>query len=159
MTLVTDTIDAEIATLERVVEPPTSLAYGRDLSCVTDLVLTTTGELAEVEPATRAAIGEALARRLITPRGALIDDADYGFDVRGYCNRGIDADGLRELSARIRSEVTKDDRVDDVTVAVSYNAPTSTLAIRLQIAAVDPALGTFALTFTVSNESALLESI
>src|SRR4051812_20722035 len=33
-------------------------------------------------------VGNAMCRRLITPRGALFYDPEYGFDVRSFLNKG-----------------------------------------------------------------------
>jgi hypothetical protein len=96
---------AETASLERIVDPPTgNLGYGRDLSCVLDL----THDVAEVDPMSPTAIGQAVFRRLMTARGNLPDDPDYGIDVRGMLNRGIPVQKLRDLAGQIRTEITKD---------------------------------------------------
>lgn len=57
--------------------------YGTDLSCVVDL----DAGLAEVTGNTLLA--QALARRLITPRGGLLDDPNYGYDLTQFLNADI----------------------------------------------------------------------
>lgn len=149
-------IEADLAELERVVAPPTApLGYGIDLSCTTDL----TEDLAEVDPNSPIAIAEALIRRFITPRGALPDDPDYGRDVRGHLNRGVTANDLRSLSGDLRNEARKDDRVDDADILVVSSANNSVLSIKATITPADIALGIFSLTFSVTDTTALIESI
>jgi hypothetical protein len=148
-------IDLELALLVRTVAPPAgALGYGRDLSCVADV----TPDLAEVDPFSRLGIGEAAIRRLTTPRGGLPDDPDYGFDLRAYCNRGSTVQDLRDLAGLTRSELTKDDRIEEARVSVSMPARGElTVAVRLTPA--DPAVEPFDLTFTVTGGGAVLEEI
>lgn len=156
MTIVHDTIAAEIALLER--EVPTPLApfgYGQDLDCTTDL----TEDLLEVDPSSKTAIAQALLRRLSCPRGRLPDDPDYGFDLRGTLNRGTDANALRDLAGQIKSEVLKDNRIDGADVTTTYTAQTETLDVTLWIVAVDPALGEFSLTFAVQAGELMLKEL
>jgi len=84
-----------------------AIDYGRDLSCVTDL----TAEMAEVSG--RRLLGEALARRLVTPRGSLLDDPNYGFDVRDYIADDQSVSALPIIAASIDAEFRKDERVID----------------------------------------------
>lgn len=157
MSYVLDLIAADLAAIRADAPPPASLAplgYGTDLSCVRDL----TEDLVEVNPLSTRAISEAIVRRLITPRGALIDDQDYGFDVRPYCNRAVTADSLRALKGYARAEALKDDRVADANVTLAYAS--NALTITIMITAHDPALGVFSLVFTVDATGATLaESI
>lgn len=155
MTVVGDFIEAEIGRLTRqVVAPLSPFAYGVDLSCVSDV----TSDLAEVGPSSVVAIGEALLRRLTTQRGSLPDDAGYGIDVNSYCNMGMSTQDVRDLGSKIRSEVTKDDRVDDAVVTVG-NPVSSQLSISIQVTPVDPTLGVFTLTLSVVDGQVLLEAI
>jgi hypothetical protein len=155
MTVVSDFIDAEVALLAReVVSPVAPFFYGVDLSCVEDV----TDDLAEVDPNSVTALGEALLRRLTTPRGTLPDDRNYGIDVRSFCNLGMSTQDIRDLASKIRSEVTKDDRVDDAAVTIG-NPVTSDLSIAVQVTPVDRALGVFTLTLAVTDGQLLLEAI
>lgn len=153
--LVLDAIDRQIAELERVTTAPTGpLGYGRDLSCVDDI----TPELAEVDPRSTRGIGEAAIRRLMTPRGGLPDDPDYGLDLRALLNRGVADREAREIAGRIRLEVAKDDRIDDLAVAVTMPAP-STLRIEARITPADPDLTPFSLVLAVTSAGVLLEAL
>lgn len=157
------TIDAEIAaalaelSTQRVVDVPVApFGYGRDLDCVTDI----TEECAEVDPLSRRAVVQAVLRRLTTPRGALIDDPDYGYDVRSFCNRGTTTLELRAISDQCRGEAMKDDRVTEATVKVTYTDRTRTLTVSVTLDCVDVGLGTFTATFAVTADAAeLLETI
>ena len=153
--IVLDVIALETERLERVVPLPTgNLGYGTDLRCITDI----TPDLAEVDPRSPQAIGEALLRRLITPRGALFDDLNYGFDVRGYANKGTPQDELRDLGGLVRGECTKDDRVEDVAVSVIAPAPNA-LSINLRVVPADPELEPFTLTFAILNGALTMEEL
>ena len=149
--LVLDAIDAELATLDRIVQPPTgALGYGRDLSCVSDL----TDSMAEVEPDSTLGIGEAAIRRLTTSRGQLLDDPDYGLNLRLFLNRPTAAQELAELRGRIKAEVGKDDRVEDVEPTVTMTA-LNALRVALMITPADPSLEPFSLIFAVDRDGRL----
>jgi len=152
---VLDAIDRELALLKREVQTPTEpFGYGVDLSCVSDV----TPELAEVDPYSPIGIAEAVIRRLTTPRGKLFDDPDYGLDLRAFCNRGTTHDELRDLGGRCRSEITKDDRIEEALVTVT--TPTrSALDVRVRITPAVPGLEPFSLTFAVTSGSAVMEAI
>jgi len=149
-------IDTQIAELVRLVPHPVGeLAYGTDLACVSDLTV----DLDEVDPFSMQAIGEAAIRRLTTARGALLDDRDYGIDVRAYCNRGTTLDELREIGGRCSLELAKDDRIDSAVVTVAQDPLAFTLAISVVITAAHPTLNPFTLTFAVTSSAAVLEAI
>ena len=152
--VVLDAIAADVALLERVVpESSAELGYGTDLSCVSDLA----EDLAEVDPESPRAIAEALIRRCTTPRGGLPDDPNYGIDLRAHCNRGVTRDELRDLASALRSEARKDDRIEDLEVTITEPAR-GELAVSMHIT---PALAreSFALTFRVSADTAILEAL
>jgi hypothetical protein len=148
-------IDAELALLEREVATPAEpFGYGTDVSLTSDLSPT----LELVAASSTRSIAEAILRRLDCPRGALVDDPDYGIDVRAMLNRGMTADEVRALAGRVRAEVEKDDRIDNATVIVT---PTPTGdELRIEIAATPAnALGRFALVLAVTSAEVLLEEM
>jgi hypothetical protein len=148
-------IDAEIAALARVVETPTApFGFGADLSCDSDL--DPARELGGFDP---LVLGQAIVRRLDCPRGALPGDPDYGIDLRAMVNRGTTADTIRALGAQIRAELTKDDRIDRVTVTVTPSPTGTSLRVQLGITPVDPAIGGFSLTLAVTSAAVLLEEM
>ena len=149
-------IDAELAKLERLVPQPVGeLGYGTDLSCVSDL----TPDLAEVDPFSMQAIGEAAIRRLTTARGTLSDARDYGIDVRMYCNRATTREEIQELTARCALELAKDDRIDSATVTATQEPLAYTMTLSVLIVPASPTLNPFTLTFGVTSAAAVLEAI
>ena len=90
------------------------------------------------------ALGEALARRIVTRRGSLIDDPQYGTDVRARMNDNLDARGLAELSVAIVNEWQKDERVFLARVACTLAAG----VLRI-VGTVQAATGTFRLVLAV----------
>lgn len=149
-------LDAELATLSRVVDvPEPPFTYGTDLSCTLDL----DPLLAEVDPASPMAIVEATIRRFVTPRGGLLDDANYGLDVRAHCNRGITQRDLRALAGALQGEAQKDDRVAKANVSLTADTRAGTLAIDVQIIPSDPRLETFDFTFAVTSGAVLAVTI
>lgn len=154
--VVRNAIAEELAALERVTSTPTApFGFGTDLRNDGDL----REDMAEVDPFSAVALGEALVRRLDCPRGALPDDGDYGLDVRAYCNQGTTADEIRSLSGRISAELTKDDRVDTVIVTVTPSPTGSSLGVAIRVRPVDPRIGEFDMTLAVTSAEVLVEEL
>ena len=149
-------IAADLATLEREVQPSTAaLGYGIDLDCVADV----TEDFAETDPESPEGIAQATIRRLTTPRGSLADEPDYGFDLRSYANRGVATAELRTLALAVASEAGKDDRVLRADVDLAASLVARTLDVLIRIMPADPALQEFALTFVVTDADVLLDTI
>ncbi|MBA3841093.1 MAG: hypothetical protein H0X39_00460 [Actinobacteria bacterium] len=154
MTAFHDALAISMAELTQSVTPSTGeLGYGTDLACVTDL----SADLAEVDPLSPSAIGQALVRRLSTARGTLIDDPNYGLDVRGFCNHGVPVKDLRDIGGAIRLELVKDDRVQDVTVTVTQPYQTGLKVVIVVVPAVI-GLAPFDLTFAIADGVIVPES-
>jgi hypothetical protein len=152
MTQLTDAIDDAIEAIpitDRVV--PAVLGYGTDLSCITDVTPT----VDEVDPRSPTAIGEAVLRRLITPRRGVVDDEGYGFDLRGYCNRGVTESDVRSIAARARAEAKKDDRVSDADVSMTY--ADRRLSVQIIITPEDVTRDDFSLIFYVTADGIQLQ--
>lgn len=66
---------------------------------------------------------EALYRRLITPRGGLFYDLDYGTDICQYLNETWSDDIKFELESLIPREWEKDPRVLEATVEAEFQWP------------------------------------
>ena len=93
----------------------------------------------------RTALGEALCRRLSTPRGGLFYDLDYGFDLRQFLSAAQPPPGF--IESQVVAELLKDERVLDVDVAsVGFVGE----ALSLEVVVTDGA-GPFALTVTVDQ--------
>ena len=77
-------------------------------------------------------LGEALARRLVTPRGSLLDDPGYGTDVRSWLNSSLDARRMQLIASLVREELLADERVADAKVTVAFAAPRLTITARVR---------------------------
>jgi len=73
------------------------------------------------------ALGEAFARRLVTARGSLDGDALYGYDVRQHMND--DAPDVAAIAAAVTDELSKDERVEGVRSAVTFDELAGVLRI------------------------------
>lgn len=118
----------------------TAIDYGRDLACVTDLDTT----LTETEPGGRRIVAEAIARRLQTPKGGLIGDPNYGFDLAGYCNDEYTAANLDWIRSQVVAECEADERVTAATCELSVTSDVMTATIALSLVD-DPTLLTLVL--------------
>jgi phage baseplate assembly protein W len=58
-----------------------------------------------------ALVGHAIYRRLITPRGQLIDDLDYGLGLRELLHRALTPAQVAAVPGQIKAECLKDERV------------------------------------------------
>lgn len=79
--------------------------FGSDLSCVSDL----TPQMLVVSG--NRLVGEAVARRLQTPKGALLDDSNYGFDITALLNADVGQGDIGRIQAGITAECQKDQRI------------------------------------------------
>lgn len=154
MGIVQDQIAAYTAALTRNVAAPTGdLGYGSDLSCRDDV----TADMAELPGDSPEAIAQANYRRLITPRGSLPDDPDYGLDIQGYLSVGMTAKEIAEIPGEIQLELAKDDRNVESSLAVTLTQGAAG-SFKIAIAG-ETANGPFSLTFAVVDGTAALESI
>ncbi len=149
-------IAAELALLAREVDTPVApFGFGVDLHCTQDL-----DELMPEVDDPQTVLAQALARRLDCPRGALADDRNYGIDLREYLNRGLTTDEIRSLAGTVRSELTKDDRVDTVRVIVTPSSIGDALRLSLSIAPRDSvAGGPFELILAVTDGGIHVEEL
>lgn len=70
----------------------------------------------DIDPQARVVTGErvvaeAIARRLMTPRGRLIGYPNYGFDLTQYVNADVSPRDIVGIRNGIAAECVKDDRV------------------------------------------------
>jgi len=80
-----------------------------------------------------AVVGQAVARRLRTPRGQLTFHPDYGLDLRQYVNGSLLPGALPALRAAIEQEALKDERVADAVATVEYLAASQSIRVSLQL--------------------------
>lgn len=100
--------------------PNTDTSLGVDIDAVNDLPLRfnlVTGN---------KNLGNAIARRLTTTRGALSNISpsygpNYGFDIRQFLLSGQTPSTLTQMQVAISSEVEKDERVLSVSTTVIFN--------------------------------------
>lgn len=121
-----------------------SVDFGTDISCTDDM-----SEVAK-EISGQDVLAEAIYRRLTTPRGQLLDDEDYGIDVRSFLSRGIDPGKLREIEGTIRQEVLKDERVANVTAKATVDYKTYSMSVSLIVTTGE---GPFRLVFEVTADT------
>jgi phage baseplate assembly protein W len=94
----------------------------------------------------REGLGQALARRLVTTHGSLIDDPDYGEDVRDYINDDVSASDLQQLARKVEAQFVKDERVQRAAVVATYAAGLLTLVCTIWDGA-----GPFKLTLQIAD--------
>jgi phage baseplate assembly protein W len=123
--------------------------FGTDISCVTDLAddgRTVTG---------RMVVAEAIARRLITPRGRLIDDPDYGYDLTAFINDDLTPAALAGLRSSTEQECLKDERVQGAEVEAELDA-FGLLTVSVDLETAD---GPFSLVLAVSATTIAIISV
>lgn len=125
-----------------------SVNYGHDLWCITDL------DPGMIEVDGRRCLAQAIARRLITPRGGLIDDPNYGYDLTAFLNGDFDQPTLARMNGQIVAECLKDERV----VSASSQVVVTGGVLIVTIAITD-GLGPFPLVLSISNVSVQILSI
>lgn len=115
--------------------------YGTDIHCVDDVdrdLSLVSGPLG---------VAEAVARRLITPRGRLWYAPDYGTDIRAYLNSELRP---FQIARDVEAEALKDERVIAADAEV-IRSTADTLEIRLLLTLGD---GPFAFVLTITQVSA-----
>jgi hypothetical protein len=133
--------------------PIAPYGYGGDVWCEAD-----------VDPRWREVSDSALvlaqhcARRLDTPSG-LPDDDEWGMSLHDYINRPTTRRELYALEGSIVAELVDDDRVDTAQATVEANSDGSTLTITIRIVPVDPDVGDFTMTMSVSDTGAIIEEM
>ena len=122
--------------------------FGRDISCTKGL---RTGRFVT---GTRL-LAEAIYRRLTTPRGTLLggeEEAFYGLDLADLIGSTDTDSDAKTLPGRIRNELSKDERVEDVQVSVEEIEDGPARAFRIVID-VKSAAGPFSLQLAASAVS------
>jgi hypothetical protein len=147
-----------LAQLQRVRKDPVApFGYGVDLSCITDC----DSRFSTVDPFSAIGIGQACARRLLTPVGSLLGSPDYGYDLAGLLNRGVTPGVLSTLAMQVQNQCELDDRVQRCAVRLTLTgtAIQPELTVRLTITPEDYNVGTFRFVFALSADTiSILES-
>jgi hypothetical protein len=122
-----------------------SVFYGSDSSCIADVGLF---DLQITDPL--LLIGHRIARRLLTPRGALDaigDDPNYGWDVRQYALGRLAPAQIGQAQKQIAAEVSRDEEIESATVTLSF-VNGGALTIQIDMIASN---GPFSMTMNVSQ--------
>ena len=104
------------------------------------------------------ALGQALARRLVTPRGGLLDDPSYGYDLRQLVGEALRPGDLATVQAEVADQCRADERVDDAAVSVKQSAGAVRVEIILALEAVGPLRLVLAVS-AVTSEILALETL
>lgn len=102
-----------------------------------------------------ATLGQDIAHRLMTPRGGLFYDPDYGTDLRVYLNAPMTSQTLGALVNDATSECLKDERVQTCVVTPAFDAASSTLNLGFSCLTAD---GPFTFIISVTKASVALLS-
>ena len=124
--------------------------FGTDLSCdASDL----TGVDAMVSG--NAIVAQALVRRIVTPRGGVIDDPDYGYDVTAPLDSIGDQRSLARTLAMMDAEFRKDERVAYSQTIGKLSGPLAGQTLTTTTT-IQTAQGTFTMTTAITNVTATL---
>ncbi len=93
-------------------------------------------------------VAEAVARRWLTPTGALFYDPAFGVDVRELLGAALTPERAFALRTKLAQQAEEDDRVDAADVDVSLDPRTRRLEIR---ASLRTAAGPFALVLAIDE--------
>ena len=109
----------------------------------------------------RQVVVQALYRRLITPRGTLRggpEEENYGIDLAEYCGAIGYANAVAAIPAVVRGELSKDDRVAEVSCTASrLDSTDGTVSIVLTVTVrLDDEADTFDFTLAVSDVTVTL---
>jgi phage baseplate assembly protein W len=102
-------------------------------------------------------VSEAVARRFLTPRGALTFHPDYGYDLRANLNDDIDDAALYRIKSELEMEAGQEERVAQATAEVSYDARTQALTTNMSGLIASGVQFKFTLSVTQLTDTLLVE--
>jgi hypothetical protein len=126
---------------------PVNLTYGTDLKCVEDF------DPGMIEASGNLVLANACARRLITPRGTYVGDANYGYDIKQFLGDDLSPQQVGKIQSNIAAELQKDQRVQSVSAIAVLATSTSILTVT---AVIEGALGPFSLVLSVTDLAATI---
>jgi hypothetical protein len=97
--------------------------YGTDFACVDDL------ETTLVMSTGIRVVAEAIARRLQTPTGRLIGDANYGYNLADWCGADVGPRDIDEIQAACSAEAEKDERVRSAQTTATFASDVLTVSL------------------------------
>ncbi len=92
-------------------------------------------------------VAQAIARRLMTPRGRLIGYPNYGYDLTQFCNGDIGDSDVPSIQSGIEAECLKDPRVASAVSSVSLD-PSGLMTVKVTATSAN---GPFTLVLSVSQ--------
>lgn len=125
--------------------------FGADFSAVEDFDANWT--FLEGDAGEARALAQAVARRLITPRGGLFYDPAYGMDIRAFI---ADTTTPEDAVAQIENEARKDERVDDCKCTITVVGEGASTIWTVQIHCTATTGKAFDLTLEVSRVTVAL---
>lgn len=78
-------------------------------------------------------VAEAVAKRLITPRGLLWRHPNYGFDLRQFLNDVVDDALLFRIKDGVERQAEEDERVFSAQADVSFDSGSKKLSVKLSL--------------------------
>ena len=95
----------------------------------------------------RRALAESIARRLITPRGALPDFPDYGFDLVSCIGSAMTDSRIRQ---RVSEQVFLEEEIQNASVSIVRTNPYGNTALDITVSIDATGVPPFDLTLNVS---------
>lgn len=117
--------------------------FGTDIDCGPD-GLSPTFDLVSG----REALVQAVLRRYQTRRGTLVDDPNYGLDVRAWIGKRLSSTQIFAWQQELASEAAKDERVISARARLTFDTTSEFFRFTL---AVETAEGPFTLTVAVTE--------
>jgi hypothetical protein len=96
---------------------------------------------------------DSLVRLILTPPGLLAFHPDRGFDVRDFLNDEVTQETLFLLQSGCKTELERDERVDEASVSASYDSSAQKITLSISI---QSASGPFNLVVAVDSLTATL---
>lgn len=91
------------------------------------------------------ALGDAIIRRLTTPRGGIPDFPAYGFDVGSLIGRTLTPNAIAQL---VLEQVRAEEEVEEAALDVEQSDDGSTITLSIRVVAAD---GPFDLTLSIDD--------
>lgn len=94
---------------------PAQNSFGSAWSCVEDLTMPS------VMVTGFRVVAEAIVRRWTTPRGGLVDDPEYGYDLTDYIGDDLNPSDVAQVASFAAAEARKDERVQFAKVSITMS--------------------------------------
>lgn len=91
------------------------------------------------------ALGDAILRRLTTPRGGLPDYPEYGFDVSSLIGRTLTPNAIAQ---RVLEQVRAEEEVEDASLDISTSDDGTAVTLKIKVLSAE---GPFELTLAIDE--------